>query len=85
MFIPHGKKMLDDQLGYVADFCPICREVRAFRLLMRREWSASIAESGLQGVPPSSKEQSPSCLNESKSLFPTPSPTYTLSIVIGSV
>jgi hypothetical protein len=27
-----GKKYVDTRLGYVADFCPLCREVRAFEL-----------------------------------------------------
>ena len=31
-----GRKRREDHLGFVADFCPICREVRPFRLLAIR-------------------------------------------------
>jgi hypothetical protein len=32
MFIVWGKKVVYRKLGHVADFCPICREVRAFEV-----------------------------------------------------
>src|SRR5262245_34959788 len=33
MFIVWGKKRIEREQGRVADFCPICREVRAFVLI----------------------------------------------------
>ena len=33
MFIVWGTKRVERKLGMVADFCPICREVRAFQLI----------------------------------------------------
>ena len=33
MFIVWGKKRVERNQGLVADFCPICREVRAFQLI----------------------------------------------------
>ena len=33
MFIVWGKKRIERKQGMVADFCPICREVRAFTLI----------------------------------------------------
>jgi len=33
MFIVWGKKRVERKLGRVADFCPICRDVRAFQLI----------------------------------------------------
>jgi hypothetical protein len=33
MFIVWGKKRVERKQGMVADFCPICREVRAFQLI----------------------------------------------------
>lgn len=33
MFIVWGKKRIERKQGKVADFCPICREVRAFQLI----------------------------------------------------
>jgi len=33
MFIVWGKKRVERKQGMVADFCPICREVRAFTLI----------------------------------------------------
>src|SRR6266568_2414364 len=33
MFIVWGKKRVERNQGLVADFCPICREVRAFQLM----------------------------------------------------
>src|SRR6266581_5496821 len=33
MFIVWGKKRVERKQGIVADFCPICREVRAFQLI----------------------------------------------------
>jgi len=39
MFIVWGKKIVYRKLGFVADFCPICRGPRAFEL--KRVGSAS--------------------------------------------
>jgi hypothetical protein len=33
MFIVWGSRRTERILGYVADFCPVCREARAFRLV----------------------------------------------------
>src|SRR5258706_9118781 len=33
MFIIWGKKRVTKSLGYVADFCPLCRDVRTFELV----------------------------------------------------
>lgn len=33
MFIIWGTRRTERKLGFVADFCPICREIRAFRLV----------------------------------------------------
>jgi len=33
MFIVWGKKRVERKIGLVADFCPICRDVRAFQLI----------------------------------------------------
>jgi len=32
MFVHYGKRLSRKKLGFAADFCPICREVRAFRV-----------------------------------------------------
>lgn len=36
MFLHFRKKRVEKRLGFVTDFCPICRDVRAFRLIQVR-------------------------------------------------
>lgn len=33
MFVVWGKKKVEKKLGYVAEFCPICRKITAFKLI----------------------------------------------------
>jgi hypothetical protein len=53
MFIIWGKKRVTRRLGYVADFCPLCRDVRAFEVtrvgLAGHLYYISIGEGELAG------------------------------------